>query len=136
MQHRFLRLVGQWSGDLERFGSAVEPNPITLTIRAWSEGILIDLSEERPEGRREAHAVVTDEGFWWFDSDGFTPDYPGAAGWQDDMLVLERTWAEGRSVIGIVPGSEYVQLQWANADRADAPLAPYAQGQLHRSLGQ
>ena len=134
MDERMLALIGDWSGEERVFATAwtqAGEAQGEFVIAPGPGGIVIDYGERQNGSRMTGHGVVCGDGFWWFDSLGFRPEAPGNAGWQDDMLVLERSSARGRTVMGLTIVGETLHLHMATA-APDAAL--FAAGREARAL--
>lgn len=131
MDERMTRLVGDWSGSERVFATewtqAGEADG-EFRITPGPDGIVIDYTERQAGSRMTGHGVVAGDGFWWFDSLGFRSTSPGSAGWQDDMLVLDRSSERGRTVMGFTLVDGDLHLHMATASPADASLQPLVSG--------
>lgn len=129
IDRRLTELVGDWSGveqvSATSWTTAGEARG-ALSIAPGPGGIILDYVQQR-EGADPfvAHGVLSGQGWWWFDSLGFEPTTPGIGGWQDDMLVLERSSERGRNVMGLMvrDGSLHVHIATAAPGESLAPLS-------------
>ncbi len=135
VDERYARVVGEFAGDEEQFateGTTAGHAQGVLSITPGPNGIIIDYVQTRDEGRFVAHGVVAGDGFWWFDTAGFVPERPGVAGWQDDLLVLDRSSERGRTVMGLHPVDGGLALTIATATADDPTLKPLLSGRYTR----
>lgn len=131
VDERYAALVGEWTGVEEVFSTAwtdAGHAQGALSIAPGPGGIIIDYVEQRDDATLTAHGVVSGDGFWWFDTAGFVPTQPGMAGWQDDLLVLDRHGAGGRTVMGLHPVGGALVVNIATATAEDPALKPLVSG--------
>ncbi|MBS1673503.1 MAG: hypothetical protein JSS74_06020 [Actinobacteria bacterium] len=136
---RLATLLGDWTGTDELFPTAwTEAGSArgALSVEPGPDGVLIDYVEVR-DGADPlvAHAVVAGDGFWWFDTLGFTPATPGTARWDADTLVLDRRSDRGRTVLRLRADSDALALELDTAVPADADPLPLVRGSYTRSSG-
>ena len=137
---RLSAMFGVWEGDEE------------LSATAWTDagkargaisvqagpggGLILDYAEDRDGVTMTGHGVVFGDGWWWFDSYGFTPAEPGTAEWRDNELVLTRHSGRGRTVIVLRIRDERLEQEIDTAVPADGPLAPLLRGTYMRKDAQ
>jgi hypothetical protein len=68
---------------------------LTALLGRWED------AEDRDGTTMTAHGVVFGDGWWWFDSYGFTPTAPGTAEWRGGTLILTRRRDRGRTMTAI-----------------------------------
>ena len=127
---RYERLVGDWTGTDEFVDGSGSVSGV-LSIAPGPGGVVIDYVRRGGGHDLAAHAVIAGDGLWWFDSDGAIPAQPGEAGWQDDMLVLDREHDGVRHVLGLIARSDRIDLHLATA-AAGGGLAPVMSGSYSR----
>lgn len=139
---RLRALLGDWTGTEELFPTAWTDAGSArgaLSIEPGPDGILIDYVEARDGAEGAplvAHAVIAGEGFWWFDTYGFTPAAPGTAVWDDDALLLDRRSDRGRTVTRLRVQGDRLLLELDTAVPADAEPAPLVRGTYARQAEQ
>lgn len=120
--------IGEWSGDEQLSATAWTAAGTAdgeLSIVAGpGRGLLIDYAEERDGATMTGHGVLSGDGWWWFDSYGFTPATPGTAAWRDGELVLERRSNRGRTVTTLRADGGSLEQRIDTAVPPDAPLVP------------
>jgi hypothetical protein len=126
------RLIGDWAGDEQLSATAwtaAGTGRGTLSIVPGpGAGLLIGYADQRDQARMTGHGVVWGDGWWWFDSYGFTPATPGTATWRDGELVLERRSDRGRNVTALRIADGRLEQRIDTASPADAALAPLLRG--------
>lgn len=127
---RYERVIGDWTGTDEFVDGSATASGI-LSIAPGPGGVVIDYVRRGGGHDLAAHAVIAGDGLWWFDSDGATPARPGEAGWQDDMLVLDREHDGARHVLGLIARADRIDLHLATAASGDG-LAPVMSGSYSR----
>ncbi|MFK4791617.1 hypothetical protein [Microbacterium sp. ZW T5_56] len=127
---RYERIIGDWTGTDEFVDGSGAASGI-LSIAPGPGGVVIDYVRRAGGHDLAAHAVIAGGGLWWFDSDGATPAQPGEAGWQDDMLVLDREHEGVRQVLGLIARADRIDLHLATAASGDG-LAPVMSGSYSR----
>ncbi|WP_040167822.1 hypothetical protein [Microbacterium gorillae] len=133
---RLAPLIGDWDGTEELFATewaSAGGARGALSVSPIPGGVVVDYVVLRPgEDAFVAHGVLSGEGWWWFDSFGSTPTEPGTAGWQDDLLVLERRSERGRNVMGIAVSGDRLEVRVAFAGPDEAELRPVSSGAYRR----
>jgi hypothetical protein len=133
-------LIGEWTGDEQlsatAWTTAGTARGMLSIVAGPGGGLLVDYAEERDGARMTGHGVLSGEGWWWFDSYGFTPVTPGTAAWKDGELILERRSDRGRTVTVLRIAGGRLEQRIDSAVPADAPLVPllrgtYARGAAH-----
>ncbi|UXW85761.1 hypothetical protein NFX31_16390 [Microbacterium azadirachtae] len=139
---RLMALLGDWTGTEELFPTAwTEAGTArgALSVEPGPAGVLLDYVEARDGAEGAplvAHAVVAGEGFWWFDTYGFTPQAPGSAEWVDEALVLDRRSDRGRTVMRLRADGDRLTVELDSAVPADAAPAPLMRGVYTRQAAQ
>jgi hypothetical protein len=129
-------MLGVWEGDEE------------LSATAWTEagkargiisvnagpggGLILNYAEDRDGVTMTGHGVVFGDGWWWFDSYGFTPTAPGTAEWRGDQLILVRSSERGRTVTVLRVRDGRLEQEIDTAAPAEGPLVPLLRGSYAR----
>jgi hypothetical protein len=133
---RLTALLGHWEGDEELSATAwTEAGTArgTLCVAAGpGGGLVLDYAEDRDGTTMTAHGVVFGDGWWWFDSYGFTPTAPGTAEWRGDALILTRRSDRGRTVTALRCAHGRLEQHMDAAVPADSPLVPLLRGSYTR----
>lgn len=126
---KLVSLLGEWTGEERLFttpwtAAGTAQGRLVLT-RAPRHGLLMDYAQRR-DGvlALEGHGVMHENGWWWFDSYGFTPDGPGEARWEDATLVLERSSERGRTLVRLRRAGPVLCHEIATAIPAGGELMP------------
>lgn len=132
-------LLGEWAGDERLFatpwtGAGTARGSLSFG-RGPGGGLVVDYAEERGGTAMTAHGIVAGDGWWWFDSLGFTPAAPGTAEWRDDALVLERRSERGRTVTVFQVRDGHLEQRIDTAVPAGSPLVPLLRGRYERREG-
>ena len=129
-------MFGAWEGDEELSATAwtdagkargtvsVKPGP--------GGGLILYYAEDRDGAIMTGHGVVFGDGWWWFDSYGFTPTTPGTAEWRGNELVLTRRSERGKTVTVLRVRDGRLEQDLDTAVPADAPLVPLLRGSYAR----
>jgi hypothetical protein len=128
--------LGEWAGEEQlsatAWTAAGTANGMLSITSGPGGGLLIDYAEERDATRMTGHGVLSGDGWWWFDSYGFTPMMAGTAAWRDGELVLERRSDRGRTVTVLGMAGGCLQQRIDTATPAQEPLLPLLRGSYHR----
>lgn len=130
-------MLGAWQGDEELSATAwTEAGKAlgTISLAAGPNGgLILDYAEERDGTTLTGHGVVFGDGWWWFDSFGFTPTAPGTAEWRGNELVLTRRSDRGRTVTVLRIQDGRLEQRIDTAVPADGPLVPLLRGSYTRT---
>ena len=133
---RLAAMFGAWEGDEELSATAwTDAGKARGTVSVQGGpggGLVLDYAEDRDGSIMTGHGVVFGDGWWWFDSYGFTPTAPGTAEWRGDELVLTRRSERGKTVTVLRIRDGRLEQDLDTAVPADAPLVPLLRGSYAR----
>jgi hypothetical protein len=131
-------LLGDWQGEETLHKTAWTKAGIGQATLSFEPGpgnalVLRYRQSSGNETSLEGLGVISADGWWWFDSYGFTPQQAGSASWQEDELVLERSSARGRNVTRFAIEDDQLRQQIDIAAPAGSPLVPVMRGAYRRT---
>jgi hypothetical protein len=133
---RLAAMLGAWEGDEELSATAwtdAGKARGTVSVKGGpGGGLILDYAEDRAGAIMTGHGVVFGDGWWWFDSYGFTPAAPGTAEWRGDELVLTRRSERGKTVTVLRVRDGRLEQDLDTAVPADAALVPLLRGSYAR----
>ena len=135
MEGDFASLHGRWAGEEDVYATAWTPAGRATAELVFAPGpggtLLIDYAEHRVDGDMTGHGVVSDGGWWWFDSYGFVPASAGTSAWEDGELILERRSERGRNVMVLASDGDRLTMRLAAAP-VDGELQQLVSGAYRR----